>query len=72
MTHNHESESHDQDITDLLTFEQAGAQLKVSRKSIERFIKAGILPVIRLGPRTLRISQSDLDDFINRMREDNS
>lgn len=72
MTRDQELALDDQDTPSLLTLEQTAVQLQVSRRSVERYIKAGHLPGIRLGARTLRVSQSDLDDFINRMRQHNS
>ena len=40
---------------------QAAALLGVSRVSIWRWIRAGQLPVIRLGHRTVRIAHADLN-----------
>ena len=72
MTRDQELDLDNQNIPSLLTIEQVAVQLQVSRKSVERYIKAGLLIVIRLSPRKQRVSQSDLDDFINRMRQHNS
>src|SRR5947199_3796807 len=43
---------------------QAGALLGVSRVSIWRWIRAGQLPVIRLGHRTVRIAHADLEQLL--------
>src|SRR5215212_5516372 len=45
---------------------QAAALLGVSRVSIWRWIRAGQLPVIRLGHRTVRIAHADLDRLLAR------
>src|SRR3982750_2610480 len=45
---------------------QAAALLGVSRVSIWRWIRAGQLPVIRLGHRTVRIAHADLDQLLVR------
>ena len=72
MTRDQELDLDDQDTSTLLTLEQAATRLQVSRRSVERYIKAGLLTVIRLSPRKRRVSQSDLEDFIDRMRQHNS
>src|SRR5581483_2172381 len=43
---------------------QAAAVLGVSRVTLSRWIRAGFLPVARLGHRTVRISHADLDQFV--------
>src|SRR3954469_730077 len=45
---------------------QAAALLGVSRVSIWRWIRAGQLPVIRLGHRTVRIAHADLEQLLVR------
>src|SRR5215212_1183231 len=45
---------------------QAAARLGVSRVSIWRWIRAGQLPIIRLGHRTVRIAHGDLERFLVR------
>ncbi len=72
MTLDQEQDLDDQDTSTLLMLEEVAARLKVSRRSVDRYIKAGLLIVIRLSPRKQRVSQSDLDDFINRMRQHKS
>ena len=64
----HSGQENDQ----LLTLEQVAVQLQVSRRSVARYIKSGHLQAVRLSARKLRVLQSDLDDFINRMRQHNS
>ena len=56
----------------LLTLEQVAVQLQVSRRSVERYIKSGHLPAVRLSARKLRVLQSDVNEFIIRMRQHNS
>ena len=47
-----------------LTIAQAAERLQVSTKTIRRRIAEGSLKVKRLGGRTLRITESDLEEFI--------
>lgn len=53
----------------LLTFEQVAVRLQVSHRSIERYVKQGLLSSIRLSARKRRISEADLEKFIIDMRE---
>ena len=48
---------------DLYTVREAAGHLKVSSKSIRRWIAAGDLSVVQLG-RNLRISRTELERFI--------
>ena len=48
-----------------LTIRQAAERLQVSTKTISRRIDDGSLPCVRLGARTIRIRNVDLDDYIN-------
>ena len=56
----------------LLTIEQVAVRLQVSSKSVRRYIEEGRLQVIRLSERKLRISEADLEQFIDDMREQHS
>ena len=49
-----------------LTIRQAAERLQVSTKTISRRIDDGSLPCVRLGARTIRIRNVDLDDYINK------
>lgn len=51
----------------LHTVDEVAAILGVSTRSIYDWIKAGALPAKRLGPgrRLIRISQADLEAFLN-------
>lgn len=51
-------------VRDFYSISQAAALLGVSRVSVWRWIRAGHLPVSRLGHRTARIRHQDLDLFI--------
>lgn len=46
---------------ELLTYADAAEVARCSRRTIERRVAAGDLPVVRLGPRTVRIRRTDLD-----------
>lgn len=49
-----------------LTIRQAAERLQVSTKTISRRIDDGSLPYVRLGARTIRIRNVDLNDYINK------
>ena len=49
-----------------LTIKQAAERLQVSTKTISRRIADGSLPCVRLGTRTIRIRDVDLNDYINK------
>ena len=55
-------------LLSILTVPQTAEHLQVSEKTIRRWIKSGDLIAHRLG-RQLRISESDLRDFIRMRRE---
>jgi excisionase family DNA binding protein len=44
----------------VFTIAEAGQYLKLSRMSVHRLMKDGKLPVLRLGPRCVRIRRADL------------
>lgn len=56
----------------LLTVEQVAVRLQVSSKSVRHYIKQGRLQVIQLSERKQRISETDLEQFIDDMREQHS
>ena len=70
MTHDDEFSASERPA--LLTIEQGAVRLQVSSKSVRRYIKQGRLPVIRLSERKHRISEADLEKFIDDMRERHS
>ena len=58
------------DTADLLwTVDEAAERLRAPRHTIYHWIKTGELHAIRLGRRSLRIRQADLEAFIGRGRE---
>lgn len=54
---------------ELLTVEEVASQLKVSKRTILRWIDSGILVAIKLE-KEYRISKSDLEDFKRQRRTD--
>lgn len=53
--------------TALLRIPEVAAELRVGRSTIYRYIEAGELPVVRIGPRKLtRIERSALEAYIAR------
>ena len=55
-------ESHINDL--LLTKPEAAERLRISVRTLERYIDAGTLSVVRLGSRSVRIRRSDIDALI--------
>lgn len=53
----------------LLTVDEVAEQLRVSKKTILRWINSGILVAIKLE-KEYRIAESDLEDFKRRRRTD--
>jgi excisionase family DNA binding protein len=53
----------------LLTVQETADLLKVSRRSINRWSKAGKLASHRLSPRTTRFTLEDVTQFLNQHRE---
>lgn len=52
----------------LLTLQEAAERLRVGPKRLRVLITAGKIKTIKLGPRTSRIDERDIDDFIERAR----
>jgi excisionase family DNA binding protein len=50
--------------TDLIGRKPAATYVGKSIMTIDRWVKAGLLPAYRLGPRTVLISKSDLDRML--------
>lgn len=48
----------------LLSVDDTGLRLGVSRRTVWKWIRAGRLPVVRFGERTVRIREADLGRFI--------
>ena len=44
-----------------LTYEKAAEQLDVSKNTLRKMVKDGIIPAVRFSPRVVRIRQADLD-----------
>jgi excisionase family DNA binding protein len=61
------SDHRNDDLPRLRTIREAAERLKVSTRSIRRWIDLGEIPVFRLG-RAVRISEEDLQAFLNRNR----
>ncbi|HID87447.1 MAG TPA: DNA-binding protein [Anaerolineae bacterium] len=52
----------------LLTVDQVAEILQVSRTTVYRRIRAGVLPAVKLGHRQVRIRQEDLEAYIEAHR----
>lgn len=55
--------------TPLMTADELAALLRVPRRTIFSWVDAGLMPSIHCGPRLLRFSQEDLDEFFRRSAE---
>jgi excisionase family DNA binding protein len=51
----------------LQTIEAAANYLKVSQRTVRRYIADGILPGYRVGPSAVRVDQADLDALVRRI-----
>ncbi len=49
----------------LWTVAEVAEYFQVSDRTVYRWLKAGLLPVLRLGRGTTRIRQQDLDAFVD-------
>ena len=54
------------DLPEHLTVAQVAEHLNVTTKTVRRWIAAGGLKATRVGPKALRVSQGDLQDFLER------
>ena len=55
-----------QPITYGLRVKEAVKQINVSKRFLELAIEQGLLPVIRLGPRCVRVRPQDLSEYLQR------
>ena len=60
----------EKNLPNLLTIEKAAEYLNVSQGTIRNLIERGNLVSVRMCDRIVRISQSDIDDFIRTSRDD--
>ena len=51
-----------------MTVKQAAAELEVSPYTFRKYIRAKLIPVVRINKRVYRIQRADLDRFIQRRR----
>ena len=51
---------------DILTVEEVAKLLKVSKRTVYRWIESGDLKVARLGRKTYRVFESDLRRFLKK------
>jgi len=54
---------------DILTIEEVAKILKVSKRTVYRWIDSGELKVARIGRKTYRVFESDLKKFIRKYME---
>jgi excisionase family DNA binding protein len=64
MEENHHASSE----KDFATIEELCERFDVARVTVDGWIQSGELPHYRLGPRTIRISRADLEEFLARRR----
>lgn len=53
---------------DLLTVSEAAAHLRIATKTIYRWLDSGKLHYILIGPRSIRISASDLERYLEQKK----
>lgn len=51
---------------DILTIEEVARVLKVSKRTVYRWVDSGDLKVARIGRKTYRVFESDLNRFIRK------
>jgi excisionase family DNA binding protein len=52
----------------LLTPAEVGSRLRLSKATVFKLLREGVLPSILLSPRARRISEADLTEFLERRR----
>lgn len=52
------------EFNEIMTPKQVAEYLQVHSKTVYDWIASGELPSIKLGPRSIRIKKSDIDDFL--------
>jgi len=52
----------------LVTLKQAAERLGVSYSFLFRFYRRGVLPVVKLSPRCIRVKESDIELLLNARR----
>jgi excisionase family DNA binding protein len=51
-------------VREIMTAAEAAEYLQIHIKTLYEWIKAGDLPVVKLGPRSTRIRKADIDAFL--------
>jgi excisionase family DNA binding protein len=54
-------------VSNLLTLEQVASKLAVSKRSVQRIIKAGQIEVLRLSPGIVRVRDTALERYLDRI-----
>lgn len=54
---------------ELMTLDKVAEILQVSKQKVAALIKEGQLKVVKIGPRSRRITRDDLNDYINTSRK---
>lgn len=54
-------------MNDFLKIKDVGYMFGVTHQTIRNWIKAGRLPVVKLGPKTFRVRQSDVDRLVQQV-----
>ena len=73
MTHHHGSrgsaaKAAPSDRGEILRLREVAARWRVNVRTVQKWVAAGRLRVLRLGPKTIRVTEEDLADFIRRAR----
>ncbi len=55
---------------ELLSVTDIMASLRLSKGTVQRFCRTGVLPAVKIGNKKFRVRRSDLDAWWQRQRED--
>lgn len=56
------------EIRELLTLPQVARELQVNRRTVNRYVEAGRLRVIRISTKNVRVDRADFEKFLKAHR----
>jgi len=52
----------------LLSLKDAAGQMGISRMTVYRMVRRGDIPSFRIGQKSLRVSQEDVNDYVQKRK----